>query len=101
MAESAQTFTTGRIIRVGDGRGFIVEGLDVVGRRNRYVLTAAHCLEGLLEGKCPRAHPARYVDDAIYKDILGPLSEKPTVWAECLYVDPIADIAILGSPDKL
>jgi hypothetical protein len=28
------------------------------------------------------------------------LGDKPTVWAECLFADPIADIAVLGSPDN-
>ena len=31
--------------------------------------------------------------------MLGPLGEKPTVWAECLFADPISDLAILGPPD--
>jgi hypothetical protein len=31
--------------------------------------------------------------------LLGPLGGEQEVWAECLFVDPIADIAVLGSPD--
>jgi hypothetical protein len=32
---------------------------------------------------------------------LGPLGRrKPKVWAECLFADPIADIAVLGTPDN-
>jgi hypothetical protein len=31
--------------------------------------------------------------------LLGPLGAEPTVSAECLFVDPVADIAVLGSPD--
>jgi len=27
------------------------------------------------------------------------LGEQPSVWCECLFVDPIADIAVLGTPD--
>jgi hypothetical protein len=30
----------------------------------------------------------------------GPLGSEPSVCAECLFADPIADIAILGSPDN-
>ena len=32
-------------------------------------------------------------------NVLGPLDQKPTVWAECLFADPIAGIAVLGEPD--
>jgi hypothetical protein len=31
--------------------------------------------------------------------VLGPLGQKPRVLAECLFVDPIADIAVLSAPD--
>jgi hypothetical protein len=32
--------------------------------------------------------------------VLGPLGGKRTVWARCLFVDPMADIAVLGEPDS-
>jgi hypothetical protein len=28
------------------------------------------------------------------------LGEKPSAWAECLFVDPIGDIAVIGPPDE-
>ncbi len=31
---------------------------------------------------------------------MGPLGQNPTVWAECLFVDPVGDIAVLGSVDS-
>jgi hypothetical protein len=31
--------------------------------------------------------------------LLGPIGGKAKVWAECLFADPIGDIALLGSPD--
>ena len=31
--------------------------------------------------------------------MLGPLGGERTVAAECVFVDPIADIAVLGAPD--
>jgi len=38
--------------------------------------------------------------DRTYKRLLGTLDAKElTVWAECLFVDPIADLAVLGVPD--
>jgi hypothetical protein len=38
-------------------------------------------------------------EERTYAALLGQLGEKPTIWVECLFVDPIADIAVLGSPD--
>lgn len=35
-----------------------------------------------------------------YETLLGPLGVKPTVSAECLFADPVADIAILSGPDS-
>jgi hypothetical protein len=35
----------------------------------------------------------------MYEALLGQLGAEPTVWAECLFADPIADIAVLGMPD--
>ena len=32
--------------------------------------------------------------------LLGPLDVKPMAWAECLFADPVADIAVLGVPDE-
>jgi hypothetical protein len=31
--------------------------------------------------------------------LLAPLGGQPAVWTECLFANPIADIAVLGSPD--
>jgi hypothetical protein len=77
------------VVRVGDGRGFVVQlGGDLV------IITACHCLPRL-----PLAHPASYLEERTYKTLLGPLRDKPCVWAECLFADPIADIAVLGTPD--
>lgn len=90
MSEDAK----GSILRVGmgdsRGRGFVVEGAG----HKRYVITAAHCLERL-----PPAHAASDLADRIYPAILGQLGEEPVVSAECLFVDPISDLAVLGEPD--
>jgi hypothetical protein len=64
-------------------------------RTARLIITAAHCLPHF-----PRPHPAGYLAERTYQPILGPLGEKPTVWAELLFADPIADIAVLASPDN-
>ena len=77
-------------MRVGEGRGFVVER-----RRERLVVTAAHCLPFF-----PPAHPGSYLEERTYRDLLAPLGAVHTVSAECVFVDPIADLAVLGSPDN-
>jgi Trypsin-like peptidase domain len=77
------------VIRVGGGRGFVIDG-----EHDRLVITAAHCLPSF-----PPCHSASYLEERTYPKLLGPLGGEPTVWAECLFVDPIADIAVLRGPD--
>jgi hypothetical protein len=92
------------VVRVGDGRGFVVERRNYLGDEERVIITAAHCLprlppyEHLLA--LPTPHPARYLDEETYQRLLGPLGAEPAVWATCLFVDPVADIAVLGQPDN-
>lgn len=85
-----------------DGRGFVVEveqewppeaGEKRFTLTERMVITAAHCLPQI---------PEHVFDDAgkRYRNLLRPLGDRePGVWAECLFVDPVSDIAILGAPD--
>jgi hypothetical protein len=80
------------VIRVGDGRGFVLT--DPIADR-RIVVTAAHCLPSF-----PPSFAASYLKNHTYQQILGPLDGRRTVWAECLFVDPIADLAVLGTPDS-
>jgi len=85
------------VLCVGDGRGFVVKNLGAVRagyRWRRVVITAAHCLPQM-----PPAHAAAYEQERTYKALLGPLGQAPTVWAECLFADPVGDIAVLGEPD--
>jgi|SRR4029077_8339880 Trypsin-like peptidase domain len=78
------------VIRVGDGRGFIVAAGD-----ERLIITAGHCLPGL-----PPYHGASCLYERTFDALLGPIGEEPKVSAECLFADPIADLAILGMPDS-
>jgi hypothetical protein len=90
MSDQAQW--TRAVIRVGDGRGFVV-GTD----RERFVITAAHCLPRL-----PPSLSFSFIEERTYAKLLGPIGRKRTpVWAECCFVDPIADLAVLWSPDRI
>ncbi len=82
-------------IRVGDARGFVVNsGRFTIGNPGRYVITAAHCLPNL-----PPAHPWARIEERTFEKLLGPLGDKPAISAECVFVDPTRDIAVLASPD--
>ena len=95
------------VVSVDGGRGFIIvhhvkvqteprgrKGVSI--SEHRLVVTAAHCLPRL-----PQTHaPMSYIDGT-YIDLLGSLNGyKKNVSAECLFVDPVADIAVLGCPDE-
>jgi len=87
----------GSVVKVGDGRGFIVAVGDkrIVDGGKSYVVTAAHCLPSL-----PPPHLARYLEEATYPRLIGPLGAEPDVTAACVFVDTMADIAVLGEPDN-
>ena len=76
------------VITVGHGRGFVVEGAG-----ERLVITAARCLPFL-----PPAQSFFGAKERNYGPLLSPLGDEPRAWAVCRFVDPIADIAVLGSP---
>lgn len=78
------------IVQVGLGRGFIVEGSS-----ERFVVTAGHCLPRL-----PQCCSFSSTEDNTYRNLIGRLGSECSAWAECLFVDPIADIALLASPDN-
>ncbi len=97
------------VVKVGEGRGFIIEyrvktppvkfphGLKPLRFvKHRAVVTAAHCLP-----KLPPAHAGAFRSEKTYKNLLGSLDgSKKDIQAECLFADPIADIAVLGCPDE-
>jgi hypothetical protein len=78
------------IVTVGEngGRGFVVKSKS----GDRYVITAAHCLPQM-----PKPHP--FDNESRIWKILGPRGKKPKIYAECAFVDPVADIAALKCPD--
>lgn len=77
------------LVTVELARGFVVQAAH-----DRLIVTAGHCLP-----RIPPCASISYAEDRTYKDILGSFGEKPTVWAECLFADPVSDLAVLGSPD--
>jgi hypothetical protein len=81
---------TRSVVRVGDGRGFVVEV-----ERRRLVITAGHCLP-----KLPPAAHGHAMERGTYAKLLGSLGAKPRVWCQCLFVDPVSDLAVLGTPDE-
>jgi hypothetical protein len=89
------------VISVGHGRGFVVEGAG-----ERLVITAAHCLPSLPPALpsfglgLPPALPPFGLVARTYGPILARRGEEPHAWAVCRFVDPIADIAVLSSPDN-
>jgi len=78
----------GTVIQVSEhgGRGFVIEADEV-----RYVITAAHCLPNSLTAPSD-------VHERTYENFLGSIGGTLNIWAECLFVDPVADIAVLGEP---
>ena len=89
------------VVTVGTGRGFVVEGRGLWDQPARCIITAAHCLPERPDGqKLPPPHGFSDLSDRTYANLLAPLGEQPSVWCECLFVDPIADVAVLGTPDN-
>lgn len=99
-------FPNDAIIRVGEGRGFVVAEPGDDG--TRFVVTAAHCLPWF-----PPCASISFTEERTYMALLGPAlrnagddlvradwAKSRTVTAECLFVDPVADIALLGEPDN-
>ncbi len=78
------------VLTVSAGRGFVVETY-----RGRLVITAAHCLPHF-----PPAASTSFLEERTYPGLLGRLGQRePKVWAECVFADPVADVAVLGAPD--
>jgi len=74
------------VVRCGDGCGFLIGA-----GTERYVVTTAHCLPYL---------PKPFVDESrIYRNFVDLMGKGPELAAECVFVDPVSDIAVLAAPD--
>jgi hypothetical protein len=91
--EAPKLPSTDCVVKVAGGRGFIIK--HPANDQISLIVTAAHCLP-----KIPEPHA--FQDwDSTYENLLGSVSGgDPTVWAELVFADPIADIAVLQSPDN-
>jgi hypothetical protein len=92
---------TNGVVTVGGGRGFILEhrvyfdfGEGWRKIRRKVVATASHCLPE------PPRMPCFSYQETTFAKLLAPLGEEPSIWVDCLFFDPVADIAILGEPDN-
>lgn len=83
------------VVAVGNGRGVVMELRFPPAFRQRVIVTAAHCLPGV--------PPIGAIGlEATYIDILGPLGDPIcSIAAECVFVDLIADIAVLAVPEEV
>lgn len=84
------------VIQVGPsgGRGFVMEIGSILGPAiNRIVITAGHCLPNTYE--CFAALSGRVRSDRL----IGPLGGTASVMSECLFVDPLSDLAVLTAAD--
>jgi hypothetical protein len=79
------------VVRVGDGRGFIVRA----GEFDRYVITAAHCVP-----KHPKPHLANGVNELTYAIIGSVGRKKPTIWAGLCVDNLVDDVAVFSEPDR-
>jgi hypothetical protein len=85
-------FPTSAVVKVGDGRGFIVAS-----EKGRFVVTAAHCLP---RSRYPSPHLANGVDEMTFPRIMGPLgSKRRTIWAELCVISLADDVAVFTEPD--
>jgi hypothetical protein len=93
MTECMSGYDRRAVIRVGDGRGFIVGAGD-----DRYVITAAHCLPPLDE--LPTPHLANDTANLTFRNIIGRVAAKRlTIWGELCVFSLCDDIAVFSAPD--
>ena len=43
---------------------------------------------------CRLALPGMHLYEKTYRNLLGALGAEPSVWCECRFVNPVADIAV-------
>src|SRR6516225_5795464 len=90
---------TSAVLKLGHGRGFVVS----YGEDEREIITAAHCLQTDKAGQflLPPTPKMSDHEERIYPFLLARIGgAEAIVEAQCLFVDPIANIAALGPPGE-
>ena len=82
------------VVAVEKSRGFIIEITEQNLDPDRVIITAAHCLPHV-----PCADPASYTEKRTYTKVGRLDGPTPEVLAECKFIDPVNDIAVLEKPD--
>lgn len=62
--------------------------------------TGSSSRRGIACPNLPPSHAGSYLEERTFPKLIGPLGGKPSVWAECAFVDPVADLAALVPPDS-
>ncbi len=95
MDDNTRDIAKSAVVAVRDACGFIIEALLPNSVSGHFIITAAHCLPHL-----PPADAASDTKCRTYQELVGRLDKRPPkVWAECVFADPVADIAVLERPD--
>lgn len=80
------------IVTVGEGYGFVAEAEN----GDRIVITSFRSASSAgPDGQDPLSYPVQ----PVYTARIGAFGQRPDVSAECLFANPLADLAILGAPD--
>jgi len=90
VSQTPLEYAKDSVIRVGHGRGFVAQTVD-----NPVIITCAHCLPHMP----PATGGIMMTEEKTYPRLVGVLGHEPTITVECLFVDPVADVAVLGEPD--
>ena len=78
------------VLSVGSGCGFVVAS-----KSGPLIVTAADCLPFF-----PPDGAESLLEERTFQNLIGPLGGRQAIWAECLFADRAADIAVLGPPDS-
>ncbi|MGO6880680.1 hypothetical protein ACCS44_17555 [Rhizobium ruizarguesonis] len=90
ISQTALEYAKNSVIRVGYGRGFLAQTVD-----SPVIITCAHCLPHMP----PAIGSVMSPHERTYLRLVGALGAEPTITVECLFVDPVADVAVLGEPN--
>ncbi|WP_434711993.1 serine protease [Rhizobium sp. YTUHZ045] len=91
LSQTALECAQNSVIRVGYGRGFLAQTVD-----SPVIITCAHCLPHMP----PAIGDIMMTEEKTYPRLVGALGDEQSITVECLFADPVADVAVLGEPDS-